>query len=401
MSAQNKQSEHNYKEKLMPMPEKILADFKDLLEIPSSSDMENIMVAYIVSRLHTMNDITFDLDVNGNILVTKGQAETYPCVVAHMDTVHSIRGMVDVLEVQHGGRTILTSPDGIGGDDKCGIYSVFYALKMFKNVKAVFFTQEETGCVGSNAIEHDFFDDCGYIIQLDRWGRGDFIDTYYSDPTVSPEYSEAAAPVLQKFGYKSTEGLFTDSITLHDNGVGISCVNVSCGYYEHHTKNEKIDTHEFYNSLRFLRSLIKALGENRYESRPEMKTKKYGGRYRYYDYSGGVYEDDDLDWGIGTGVSKPDRYEYSTETPIKIEYLTQGCDQDIVLDILDYMGIGDVYEYVSEEVAVRILKTYKEWVDYYMATGVDYSRYVPQNFAIGSDDTLEWFVDPDNSVPFS
>src|SRR6188768_3916802 len=62
---------------------------------------------------------------DGNIYVTKGQADHFPCIVAHMDTVHKIVEDLYVLRVGHrltGFNRVRMEQTGIGGDDKVGIF---------------------------------------------------------------------------------------------------------------------------------------------------------------------------------------------------------------------------------------------------------------------------------------
>jgi hypothetical protein len=42
----------------------------------------------------------------------------------------------------------------------------------------------------------------------------------------------------ERFGYKPTYGLLSDVDNLVRNGIGVSCINLSCGYYKPHTDNE-------------------------------------------------------------------------------------------------------------------------------------------------------------------
>lgn len=302
MSAQNIQT--NRREKLAYMPYAEKQKFIELLKVQSSSNNEKRMVVYIVKKLEQMN-LEYEIDFYGNILVQKGSCLNFPCIVSHMDTVHEIINDFLIYQMKTQNREILSAKSnkkdaGIGGDDKCGIFSCFYMLENFDNIKAVFFTQEETGCQGSSNIDFDFFNDVGYVIQLDRWGRGDFICKTYSGNTVSDDFLLESLPVMQKYGYKEAEGLITDSINLWESGLGISCINVSCGYYQHHSKKENIDLNEFWNSVLFTEELISTLGENVYESYTAYNQKYYNG---YEDYEWGEWdkEIEDLDYSfIGT-----------------------------------------------------------------------------------------------------
>jgi len=257
-------------EHLPPMPKTIREELLKLVNVQSHSTQEHRMHYYVTRWLDRRN-IRWKYDHTGNILAIKGRAETYPCIVSHLDTVHQIQKYFKVYKkfdtdeheiwfAQNGNH-----PTGIGGDDKCGIFACFKMLERFDNIKAVFFTKEEAGLIGSGDIDLDWFDDVGYVIQLDRFGRSDFICRDYSDNTVSQEFLSKIEKNLSEFGYTETTGLITDSINLAHRGVGISCVNVSCGYYQHHTAQETIDLNELNNAILFTESIIEVLGEEKYK----------------------------------------------------------------------------------------------------------------------------------------
>jgi hypothetical protein len=252
---------------LVNMPDNQWARFHEILKIQSSSRNESRMMVYLhdlfKGKYHSY------IDKTGNLIVTKGKSDCYPCIVSHLDTVHEISDDYNVEYIKrensiHARALSKGLQVGVGGDDKCGIFSCIEMLAKFDNIKAIFFTKEEVGLVGSGDIELGIFDDVGYVIQLDRWGRGDFISKNFGSSTVSPEFKKKANASMKKFGYHHVEGLITDSINLWERQVGLSCINLSCGYYQHHSNMEFIDLNEFYNSLLFTESIIKELGENKY-----------------------------------------------------------------------------------------------------------------------------------------
>jgi putative aminopeptidase FrvX len=282
MSAADTQSKRQREELIPDMPKDMKERMLDLFKV-QASDNEHQMVSYITKELEKRN-VSYYVDNWGNILVTKGTAGYYPCVCAHMDTVHDIyetftlkvkrRGQHEMLLAHSGSLQV-----GTGGDDKCGILACFEALDRFDAIKVAFFTQEEYGLIGSSNVCHTWFSDVGYVIQLDRYGRGDFICRTWWDRTVSDEFLDAIENSMLTYGYIEAEGLITDSINLYEEGIGISCVNVSCGYYQHHTKSEFVDLNELYNSILFLYDIIDDLG---YKEYPKMKEKRiYGGESDY------------------------------------------------------------------------------------------------------------------------
>lgn len=253
--------------KLKQMPKIWEQELTNLCFVQSHSYNEKRMVLYLDNWLYK-HKLDYTIDDIGNIIVTKGKAATYPCIVSHMDTVHHF---VDDYKIFDDKKRNLFAKDGkkatgIGGDDKCGIFACLYFLDKLPVAKVVFFTQEESGCKGSDKIDKLFFDDCRYIIQLDRRGKKDFIDTKFREKTVSHGFSSEIGHIKKEFKFKSTEGSITDCINLWSDGVGISCVNISSGYYNSHMKTEYIAIDELWNSILFTKEVIKTLKPKRYIS---------------------------------------------------------------------------------------------------------------------------------------
>jgi putative aminopeptidase FrvX len=273
----------------------------ELCSVQSHSKNEKIMVWYLCNKLEKLRikkdnyHIEWWIDNIGNICVVKDEdvasenTKIYPCIVSHMDTVHEIvdnyyvkefvkeKSKIHILravtELETNNRT------GIGGDDKCGIFACLHFLETLPKVKIVFFTQEESGCRGSRNIDLSFFEDCRYIIQLDRRGSSDFIAKYSNQSTISHKFSSKIGQIKKKFGYKNTTGLFTDCFRLWERKVGISCINLSCGYYKAHSDNEYIVIDDLENSIYFTESIIEVLGDQQYRSLPAKKTRVYYGSY--------------------------------------------------------------------------------------------------------------------------
>jgi len=247
----------------------------DLLMVQSNSENEKLMVLYLDRELGKLK-LPYTIDAAGNVLVTKGKAETYPCVTAHMDTVHDF---VDNLKIytNKDDKDLLFTMDGkkrvgIGGDDKCGVFACLYLLKIIPEIKVVFFSREENGCKGSTAIDKRFFADCRYLIQLDRRGKRDFIQTYWGSKTTSHNFRSDIGLIKKEYKYKNCIGTVTDVMKLWNNKVGISCINLSCGYYEPHTRNEFISISDLWNSVKFTEAIIKHMKPKRYPSLPPPPT---------------------------------------------------------------------------------------------------------------------------------
>ena len=69
------------------MPEQMINFAKELFSVPATSTNETGISIYISQYLESKN-ISYEVDISGNILITKGESENYPCFVSHLDTVH-------------------------------------------------------------------------------------------------------------------------------------------------------------------------------------------------------------------------------------------------------------------------------------------------------------------------
>ena len=152
---------------------------KKVLSIPTKSFKEDLMIEFLVEYL-TEKKHNFKVDDFGNVYVTKGvldEGESYPCIVAHTDTVHKI-DTINIREEQlyDSKRNLslslkayndLGEPTGIGGDDKCGVFACLQLLEVFDKIKVALFVSEEVGCLGSKEADIEFFSNVGYAIQFD------------------------------------------------------------------------------------------------------------------------------------------------------------------------------------------------------------------------------------------
>jgi hypothetical protein len=174
-----------------------------------------------------LNRIGYTPLLNKGFIYAKG---TIPVLlVAHLDTVH--KHMPEIICYSHNNR-ILMSPNGIGGDDRCGVYMIMEIAKTHK-CHILFTEDEECGGIGATAfVDSDIKPDVNYIIEFDRKGSNDAI--FYNDS------NEEFQKYITSFGFKTEFGSFSD-ISIIAPRLGISAVNLSSGYYNPHSKSEYID----------------------------------------------------------------------------------------------------------------------------------------------------------------
>jgi len=230
----------------------------EILSIQSVSYDQWRMFAYIIRQIKSIPDVSYHV-TGGNIYITRGKSDTYPCIVAHMDTVHDI--VEDLTPVEFDGNitgfnTITMEQTGIGGDDKVGIYIALQCLSKFDNIKVAFFRDEEVGCVGSYDAEMSFFSDCRFVLQCDRRGNSDFVTTASGVDLSSKAFQDDILPIISSYGYKFAHGAMTDVMALKENGIKCSVANMSCGYYNPHMPTEYVNVFDVEVCLEMCRTII-------------------------------------------------------------------------------------------------------------------------------------------------
>ena len=242
----------------------------EVLSNPTVSGKEDRMRDYIINSLNQRNIPNY-VDKYGNVYATKGNAEYFPCVVAHIDTVHRLEEF-EVREDNY----ILTAINnngeqtGIGGDDKAGVFVCLELLDHFDNIKAGFFVSEEVGCLGSYLSDSKFFENVGYAIQFDA-PYNNWV-SHYSDGvklfSIESEFFEKINPIFEECLPNYSPGKlgnhpYTDVSALKSL-YNFSCLNYSVGYYNMHSKYEYVSIFDVDICLTTAVKLIRSLGENLY-----------------------------------------------------------------------------------------------------------------------------------------
>lgn len=260
---------------------------KQLFCIHSKSGKEGKIRKFIWNWVRqTVPDAKIECDKPGNLYVTKGMSDTYPCIVAHMDQVQE-RHSKDFIAYEAEDIIIGFSPkhkeqQGLGADDKCGLWIGLKCLQKFDCLKLAFFVGEEVGCKGSGLANMAFFDDCRFVIEPDRKGSEDLITQIGWTPLCSDDFLKDIG--FKKFGYKETEGMMTDIEALKDHGLMLSCINVSCGYYKPHSNEEFVYKPALLNCFAFVEHIIKTCTK----VYPHIDNTAY---YEKQNYYGDIYDD--------------------------------------------------------------------------------------------------------------
>lgn len=183
-----------------------------------------------------------------------GVGELPVLLVAHMDTVHEKMSLPETIvydPTEKGG--IVWSPQGIGGDDRCGIYIILSLLaKSDKKPSVLFTTDEEIGCLGAskakNDIPKDIYSNFKFIIQLDRRGEKDCV-FYGCNNTEFKNY-------IESFGFVTATGSRSDISELCPKW-DIAGVNLSVGYVKEHTKEEAVYVRNLLSTIDKVQDILK------------------------------------------------------------------------------------------------------------------------------------------------
>ena len=184
-------------------------------------------------------------------------------LVAHLDTVYN--DIPSIICRSADGRYIM-SPQGIGGDDRCGVYMI---LQIIKEVRChvLFCEDEEVGGRGARAFEGSGLEvDVNYIVEMDRRGNNDAV-FYNCD---NPEFTEFVC----SFGFREAAGSFSD-ISVVAPYLKTAAVNISAGYYNEHRLHEVIDSFALQNNIERITRMV----QTQTEKFPYMKRKSFASSF--------------------------------------------------------------------------------------------------------------------------
>lgn len=292
-----------------------------------------------------------------------GKGNIPVAVAAHMDTVWETSVNHEVFYDER--KNVMVNLQGGGYDDKVGIFLILKILQSGLKPHVIFCANEEVGSLGAEQLIKDYpkcpFDDCRFIIMLDRRGLVDCV-FYDCENDDFVEYCE-------KFGFKEAFGSFTDICTLCP-AWGMAGVNFSVGYDNEHTANEKLYVGPMFATLKKVKNILSQKDEDikyfkyipgyysayyggwKKGTYPYGKFCDYPGWDEYYDYDfdkrateseGGWFAPDDF-YGYcencGKTISRAEAIEYQA-----LDGVPAYCCRDCSKKIINYCEIcGDAFE---------------------------------------------------------
>lgn len=173
-------------------------------------------------------------------------AGTVPILlVAHLDTAHIFP--VQIICYSPDGNVIM-SPEGIGGDDRAGVYMILQIAQVVK-CHILFCEDEERGCLGAQEFRRSGIrPEVNYIIELDRKGADDAV--FYD--CNNPNFRD----FICSFGFNEVQGTSSD-ISIIAPYLNIAAVNLSAGYYHPHRRHEYIRVDQMKYNIERVLDIIK------------------------------------------------------------------------------------------------------------------------------------------------
>lgn len=269
----------------------------------------------------------FDPIVKKKFLYAAGDVPVL--LVAHLDTVHSEQPSI-ICRSEDG--RYLMSPQGIGGDDRCGVYMIMQILQEVR-CHVLFCEDEERGGLGAHAFAKSRIRPrVNYIVEMDRRGNNDAV-FYGCD---NPKFTE----FVLGYGFEEARGTFSD-ISVVAPYLDAAAVNISAGYYHEHRQHEYIDTDAMLNNAHRIALMVQ---EN---TTPYPYMQRWSQRSRHGRFS-----------PFPSGGGKDDKERFLMTLPNDTKLLTSGClrtsDATYMMD-MDHT----IYIYLEElGVAVESEHTY-------------------------------------------
>lgn len=225
------------------------------------------MICFVREYIHQhVPEAEVQMDCWGNLYVVKGEGlkvkdnelKGYPTLVCHLDQVQELHS--EDFEVRQEGDMLYgwseqnQQREGLGADDKNGIWVCLRCLEECPRLKVFMAVGEEKGCIGSNHADMSFFADSLYVLEPDCKG-GKEIHTNLKDvPCASSDFEQALLEANSQFAITPSKG--SDIFVLTLNGIGVSCANIPAGYHQPHKDDEYTIITELEHTLAFIRHFV-------------------------------------------------------------------------------------------------------------------------------------------------
>lgn len=221
-------------------------------------------------------------------------------LVAHMDTVFYNQPS----EIYYDQRkAIMWSPDGLGADDRAGIFAILQIIADGYRPHIILTTDEERGGLGAQALAKKKcpIEFLRFMIQLDRKGSNDCV--FYE--CLNPEFIK----FIEHFGFAEAVGSFSD-ISFLMPAWKICGVNLSIGYKDEHTIAETLNVHWMFKTISKVKDILEEVQKH---DCPQYEFKEIGNKLQDYYSFMRPYETYDDTYDTGTPCECCGKYFFDFE----------------------------------------------------------------------------------------
>lgn len=211
--------------------------FKRLLGL-TQPEVKKTMEAFLRKRYKKVESTDDYVYAVGNIPIA---------LVAHMDTVFPTPAKEVYYDREE---KIIWSPDGLGADDRAGVFAIIRILQAGFKPHVILTTDEEKGALGATmlTIEHEKpFAKMKYLIQLDRRGEKDCV--FYDCA------NDKFTKYIESFGFETAWGTFSDISEICPIWK-VAGVNLSVGYRNEHSNKEVLKTTDLLNTIEKVKKML-------------------------------------------------------------------------------------------------------------------------------------------------
>ena len=196
----------------------------------SQKGMKKTLSTYLRKKYKKVIETKDYIVAEGNIPIA---------LVAHMDTVFP-RPAQNIYYDRV--KNVIWSPEGLGADDRAGIFAIIQILRKGLLPHIIFTTDEEKGAIGAFHLSNEKcpFKDLRYIIQLDRRGSNDCV--FYDC------FNEDFITYVEEFGFAEAIGSFSD-ISVICPAWKVAGVNLSIGYADEHSVSETLHINQMFATI--------------------------------------------------------------------------------------------------------------------------------------------------------
>lgn len=251
------------------------ATLESLFKITQKS-LINVVDNFLKNKYEKVNKTKDYVYAIGNIPVL---------LVAHLDTVFD-KPPTDIY--YDSGKGVMWSPQGLGADDRAGVWAIIKIIRSGLRPHILFTTDEELGGLGADKFIDKYptcpFGNLKYIIQLDRRGTNDCV--FYDC------WNDKFLEYVESFGFCENWGSFTD-ISIICPKWKIAGVNLSVGYEDEHSVSETLHIIPLNQTIEKVIKMLKVADRAEHFEYVENPYSKY-----YWPY----YSGKDID--IKAGASK-------------------------------------------------------------------------------------------------